>query len=271
MMIIKFFYKIFFIYIISNCVFASNFITIQSSTSLADSGFYDFILPIYENKKKINIKIVAVGTGQAIKNAKNGDADILITHYLEAEKKFIKEGYGISRIPFMYNDYILVGPKNDPEKLKNKINIKEVFTTIKEKKLPYLTRNDNSGTYKKELEIWKIAGIDPKKLDHKHYIDIGKGMGDALNMASNLNAYTLCDRSTWESFVNKKDLSIAFENNPPIYNIYSLIVVNPKKFPHVKYKLANDFSNWLISREGKSAISKFKINGNQAFFTDIIK
>ena len=263
--------KIIFLLLISNTINASDFLIIQSTTSTADSGLYDFLLPIYENKTGVDIRVVAVGTGQAIKNAENGDGDLLIVHSEEDEFEFIKKGHGVKREIFMYNDFIIIGPKNDPEKLKDKENIKEVFKIIKNKKLSFLTRGDNSGTHKREKLLWKNAGIDYKNLNSKYYIDVGRGMGATLNMTTSMNAYTLTDRGTWLSFNNKQDLEILFSGVPPLHNQYSVILINPKKHPHVKYKLANNFSNWLIGNEGQSLISKFKIMGQQLFFPNARK
>jgi len=263
--------KIIFLFLISNTINASDFLLIQSTTSTADSGLYDFLLPFYEAETGVDIRVVAVGTGQAIKNAKNGDGDLLIVHSEEDEFEFIKKGYGVKREKFMYNDFIIIGPKNDPQKLKDKKNINEVFKIIKNKKLSFLTRGDNSGTHKKEKLLWKNAGIDHENLNSKYYIDVGRGMGATLNMASSMNAYTLTDRGTWLSFNNKQDLEILFSGVPPLHNQYSVILINPKKHPHVKYKLANNFSNWLTSNEGQSLISKFRIMGQQLFFPNAKK
>ena len=260
------FKKIILVFLISNFSSASEFLVIQSTTSTSDSGFYDFILPIYEKKFGIDIRVVAVGTGQAIKNAMNGDGDLLIVHSEEDEKRFISNGYGVERRKLMYNDFIIIGPKKDPEKLKEKSSIKEVFQIIKEKKLPFLTRGDNSGTHKKEVSLWKNAEINTKNLNPKNYIDAGRGMGATLNMAASMDAYTITDRGTWLSFNNKQDLGIVFSGVPPLNNQYSVILINPKKHPHVKFKLADNFSKWLISEERQAYISKYKVNGEQLFF-----
>ena len=256
---------ILFLFVI-NTANASEFLVVQSTTSTADSGFYDFLLPKYEEKTGIDIRVVAVGTGQAIKNAKNGDGDLLIVHSEDDENEFIKNGYGIERKKLMYNDFIIIGPKKDPEKIKYKKTIKDVFETIKIKKLSFLTRGDNSGTHKREVLLWKKSGINHLDLDRNYYIDAGRGMGATLNMAASMDAYTITDRGTWLSFNNKQDLDILFSGVPPLHNQYSVIVINPKIHHHVKYKLASDFSNWLVSNEGQKLISEFKISGKQLFF-----
>lgn len=260
------FKKIVFVFLVSSFSHSSEFLVVQSTTSTSDSGFYDFLLPIYEKKTGIDIRVVAVGTGQAIKNAENGDGDLLIVHSEDDERDFVLKGFGIERKELMYNDFIIIGPKNDPENLKNKKSVKDVFNAIKNKKLPFLTRGDDSGTHKKEVSLWESAEITPDLLDPKHYIDAGRGMGATLNMAASMDAYTITDRGTWLSFNNKQDLGILFSGVPPLHNQYSVIVINPEKHPHVKYKLAKDLSNWLISNEGQELISKYKILGQQLFF-----
>ena len=171
----------------------------------------------------------------------------------------------------MYNDYIIIGPKNDPEKLRNKTSLKEVFQTIREKKLPFLTRGDNSGTHKKEVSLWKKAQINPEKLDPIFYIDAGRGMGATLNMAASMDAYTMTDRGTWLSFNNKQDLDIIFSGVPPLHNQYSIIVINPEKHSHVKFELADHFSKWITSKEGQNNISKYQIMGEQLFFPNSLE
>ena len=252
--------------IISSHAYCDEFLIVQSTTSTADSGFYDFILPAYEEKTGIDIRVVAVGTGQAIKNAENGDGDLLIVHSEEDESRFINKGFGLARKKFMYNDFIIVGPDNDPHDIRKEKNVKDVFKTIKEKKLLFLTRGDNSGTHKREVFLWNHSGINTENIDSKYYIDVGKGMGATLNMAATMNAYTITDRGTWLSFNNKQDLGILFSEVPPLHNQYSVIVINPAKHPHVKYDEAEKFSNWLTSKEGQELISNFKINGQQLFF-----
>ena len=259
------FKKIIILLILNNYSYASDFIVVQSTTSTADSGFYDFILPEYEKKSGIDIRVVAVGTGQAIKNAMNGDGDILIVHSKDDEDKFIKNGYGILRTPLMYNDFIIIGPRNDPANLKSLNNINEVFKTIKEKELKFITRGDNSGTHRRELLLWENANIDTKALSSKFYIDSGRGMGATLNMAASMDAYTIADRGTWLSFNNKQDLDILFSGDKNLFNQYSIILINPKIHPHVKHELANNFLKWLTSNEGQKLISQYKKMGQQLF------
>jgi len=259
------FKKIIILLILNNYAYASDFIVVQSTTSTADSGFYDFILPVYEKKSGIDVRVVAVGTGQAIKNAMNGDGDILIVHSKDDEDKFIKNGYGILRTPLMYNDFIIIGPRNDPANLKSLNNINEVFKTIKEKELKFITRGDNSGTHRRELLLWENANIDTKALSSKFYIDSGRGMGATLNMAASMDAYTIADRGTWLSFNNKQSLDILFSGDKNLFNQYSIILINPKIHPHVKHELANNFLKWLTSNEGQKLISQYKKMGQQLF------
>ena len=243
-----------------------NAVKLLSTTSTRDSGLLEYLLPIFERKYNIQIHVVALGTGQALEAAKSCNGDILLTHASELENKFVLDGYGKSRDNLMYNDFIIIGPNNDPHRLRSSENISDLFNTIKHKKLKFLTRGDNSGTHKKEIFLWKKSGIKANDLDSDFYIDAGRGMGATLNMAASMDAYTITDRGTWLSFNNKQDLGILFSGTPPLHNQYSVIVINPTKHPHVKYKLANDFSNWLIGKEGQKLISEFKIMNQQLFF-----
>ena len=246
--------------------FAKDYIIIQSTTSTHNSGLLDIIEFAFEKEFKIDVRFVSVGTGQAIKNAKNGDADILMVHSKQDEVNFMKEGYGLERVEVMYNDFIIVGPIHDPSKLRDANNIVDAMQKLKSGKAPFLSRDDNSGTNKKELSLWKLAEIDISK-NYKWYLRNGLGMGITLNMASEIGAYTITDRATWLSFNNKKYLDILFEKEKSLYNPYGLIVVNPKIFPHVNYEHSMIFLNWLLSANGKSIINGFKINGQQLFFT----
>ena len=252
---------------INSSAFADTpFIILQSTTSTQNSGLYDYILPQFTKQSGIEVRVVAVGTGQALRNAQNCDGDLLLVHSKPDEEHFVNSGFGAQRRNVMYNDFIIIGPKKDPEKLKYKKTIKDVFETIKIKKLSFLTRGDNSGTHKREVLLWKKSGINHLDLDRNYYIDAGRGMGATLNMAASMDAYTITDRGTWLSFNNKQDLDILFSGVPPLHNQYSVIVINPKIHHHVKYKLASDFSNWLVSNEGQKLISEFKISGKQLFF-----
>ena len=246
--------------------FAKDYIIIQSTTSTHSSGLLDVIELAFEKEFKIDVRFVSVGTGQAIKNAKNGDADILMVHSKQDEVNFMKEGYGLERVEIMYNDFIIVGPIHDPSKLRDANDIVDVMQKLKSGRALFLSRGDNSGTHKKELSLWKSFVVYTDGVT-EGYLKNGQGMGITLNMASEIGAYTIADRATWLSFNNKKYLDILFEKEKSLYNPYGLIVVNPKIFPHVNYEHSMIFLNWLLSANGKSIINGFKINGQQLFFT----
>ena len=251
--------------LISSMSYASDSLIVASTTSTDNSGFYQYILPIFEKKTGIKVKIIAQGTGQAIETARRGDADILFVHHKPSELKFIANGFGIKRYPVMYNDFIIIGPKNDPADLKHSNTIEMAFQNIARTKQEFISRGDDSGTNKKELRLWANANITPQG---KWYIQSGSGMGATLNMVSASNAYTISDRSTWLSFNNKGDLGIVFEGSKKLFNQYSIISVNPKKHPHIKMKKGQAFIDWFISAEGQKHIMNFKIKGQQAFFPD---
>ncbi|PPR47980.1 MAG: Tungstate-binding protein TupA [Alphaproteobacteria bacterium MarineAlpha5_Bin9] len=249
----------------SNIVLARNYLILQSTTSTDNSGLLQILKNEFEKEYNIELRVVAVGTGQAIKNAKNGDADLLLIHSPKQEISFVAEGYGLKRIQFMYNDYVIIGPENDPLGIKSIKNINDVMKKIYKGKNFFLSRDDNSGTHLKEKQLWKKAGVNIDK-ENSWYLKNGQGMGSTLNMAYEMQAYTLTDRGTWLSFNNKKNLSILFEDDPELINPYSLIIVNPEIFPHVQYDNANLFINWILSNKGMDVINKFNINGEQLFF-----
>jgi len=256
---------LFFLFFISETT-AKDYIIIQSTTSTDNSGLLDVVELAFEKKYPIDVRFVAVGTGQAIMNAKRGDGDALMVHSQQDEIHFIEDGYGMKRFEIMYNDFIIVGPTYDPSRLRDSHDIIEVMQKLALGNAPFLSRDDDSGTHKKELSLWRLAEIEINE-NNKWYIKNGLGMGITLNMASEMDAYTLTDRGTWLSFNNKKYLDILFEKDQFLYNSYGFIVLNPKKFPHVKYKDSMTFLNWLLSSEGKSIINGYKINGQQLFFT----
>jgi tungstate transport system substrate-binding protein len=242
------------------------FVTVASTTSTQNSGLFDEILPAFEKQSGIGVRVVAVGTGQAIRMAKNGDADILFVHHKPSEIAFVKEGFGVERFDVMYNDFIVVGAKSDPARIKGLTNVSLAFGKIAGSKSSFISRGDDSGTNKRELSLWRIAKIDPEKSSGKWYHEIGAGMGAALNTASAKNAYTLSDRGTWLSFKNKANLAILLEGDKNMLNPYGVILVNPQKYPHVKAKDGQAFIDWLISKEGQKAIDGYKIGGQQLFF-----
>src|SRR5499426_944745 len=241
-------------------------IVVSSTTSTQDSGLFGHILPLFKAKTGIDVKVVARGTGQALNTARRGDADVVLVHAREAEEKFIAEGFGVKRYSVMYNDFIIIGPKDDPASIKGARNVAFALQTIKAKCAPFISRGDNSGTHIAEINLWKGIGIDIKKEAGPWYKSIGQGMGAALNVAAASGGYTMSDRGTWVSFKNKADLVIAVEGDKLLFNQYGVILVNPAKHPHVKKELGQQFIDWLISDEGQKAIADYKVDGEQVFW-----
>ena len=240
-------------------------IVVASTTSTQDSGLFGYLLPIVKEKTGIVVKVLAQGTGQALDTARRCDADVVFVHAKSAEEKFLAEGFGVKRYPVMYNDFILIGPKDDPAGIKGK-DILTALQTIKAKGAPFISRGDRSGTNIAELALWKDAGIDIAKDKGPWYKEIGQGMGAALNMASASNAYVLSDRGTWLAFQNRGDLAIVVEGDKRLFNQYGVMLVNPAKCPSVKKDLGQQFIDWLISPEGQKVIAGYKINGQQLFY-----
>jgi len=245
---------------------AQNFITVASTTSTEQSGLFKHLLPAYEKKTGVQVRVVALGTGQALDLARRGDADVVFVHARAAEEKFIAEGYGVKRLPVMYNDFVLVGPKSDPAKVAGGKDIVEALRKVKAHAAPFVSRGDRSGTHMAELGLWKQSGIDIASDKGPWYRDTGQGMGPALNSASSMNGYILTDRATWISFRNRGDLAILVEGDKRLFNQYGVILVNPVKHPHVKKGLGQAFVDWVVSPDGQKAIADYKINGEQLFF-----
>jgi tungstate transport system substrate-binding protein len=241
-------------------------IVVASTTSTQDSGLFDHILPIFKAKTGIEVKVVAQGTGQALDTGRRGDADVVFVHAKSAEEKFLSEGFSLQRHPVMYNDFVLIGPKNDPAGIKGTKDIVAALKALKDKAAPFISRGDNSGTHIAELSFWKAAGINIEAEKGGWYRSIGQGMGAALNTASASNAYVLSDRGTWLSFKNRGGLVIAVEGDKKLFNQYGVMLVNPAKHPHVKKELGQAFIDWLISAEGQKAVADYKINGEQLFY-----
>ncbi|HEX7929106.1 MAG TPA: substrate-binding domain-containing protein [bacterium] len=250
---------------------AQRTITVASTTSTQNSGLFEYLLPKFQAKTGIAVKVVAVGTGQAIKMAEKGDADVLFVHDAPSELKFMAEGWGLDRREVMYNDFIVVGPKSDPAGVKGMKDTAAAFKKIAEKHAPFLSRGDDSGTHKAELRFWKDDGIDVKKATGGWYREAGQGMGATLNMASASDGYCLTDRGTWLSFKNRKDLIISVEGDPKLFNQYGIMLVNPAKWPHVKKDDGMAFINWVTSAEGQKAIAGYLIDGQQLFFPNYKK
>jgi tungstate transport system substrate-binding protein len=245
---------------------AQKFITVASTTSTEQSGMFKHLLPIFQKKTGIEVRVVALGTGQALDMARRGDADVVFVHAKSAEEKFIKEGHGVKRQPVMYNDFVLVGPKSDPAKVAGGKDIVAALRKVKAQTAPFVSRGDRSGTHMAELALWKVAGIDIAKEKGPWYRDTGQGMGPALNTASSMNGYILTDRATWISFKNRGDLTIVVEGDKRLFNQYGVILVNPAQHAHVKKDMGQAFIDWVVSADGQKAISDYKIGGEQLFF-----
>ena len=241
-------------------------IIVQSTTSTANSGLYDYLLPSFKKKSGITVNVVAVGTGQAIKNARNCDGDVLLVHAKPAEEAFVKDGYGVKRTDLMYNDFVIVGPKADPAGINGMKDVTTALKKIMEAAAPFASRGDDSGTHKKELQLWKAAGLDPKAASGKWYRETGSGMGATLNAGVGMGAYVMTDRATWISFKNKADFEIIVEGDRNLFNQYGVILVNPEKCPEVKQAEGQAFIDWLLSEDGQKTIGSYQIDGKNLFF-----
>ena len=244
---------------------ADRFITVASTTSTMNSGLFDYILPIFTKKSGIEVRVVAVGTGKAIRLAKSGDADVLFVHHRPSEEAFVKDGFGVKRYDVMYNDFVIVGPKADPASVKGMKDVAAAMKKIADSQKAFCSRGDDSGTHKKELGLWKAAGIDARASSGKWYSETGSGMGATLNTASGMNAYALTDRGTWLSFKNRGELTVLVEGDERLFNPYGVILVNKEKHPHTKSADGQAFIDWLVADEGQKAIASFKLGGEQLF------
>ena len=240
-------------------------IIVASTTSTEQSGLFKHILTLFKDKTGIEVKVVALGTGQALDVARRGDADVVLVHDRPAEEKFLAEGFAKARHDVMYNDFVLIGPKDDPAGVKG-LDVLEAFRKLAAAKAPFVSRGDRSGTHNAELRLWKNADVDLAAVRGEWYRDVGQGMGPALNTASASNAYLLADRGTWLSFKNRGDLTILVEGDKRLFNQYGVMLVNPEKHPTVKVKEGQAFVDWLISKDGQDAIAAYKIGGEQLFF-----
>ncbi len=244
-------------------------IRMASTTSTQNSGLFDYLLPLFEKDTGIHIDVVAVGTGAAIEIGKRGDADVLLVHAKPQELKAVAEGWFVNRHDVMYNDFVIIGPPNDPAKIKGEKSAVEAFKKIAAEGGPFVSRGDRSGTNIKELAIWKKAGIDPK--GKKWYLEVGQGMENTQRVADEKQAYTLTDRGTWLATKDKDKfaLTILVQGDPILFNQYGVMAVNPKKHPHVKYKEAMEFVHWIISKRGQEAVAHYKDkHGNVLFVPD---
>lgn len=273
MALIKIFNKI--RYLVISCVLALNavnacaqekFITVASTTSTEQSGLFKHLLPVFEKRFGIQVRVVALGTGQALDVARRGDADVVFVHDQAAEEKFVAEGFGVKRLEVMYNDFVLVGPKNDPAKIAGGKDILAAYKKVAEAKAPFASRGDKSGTHAAELRVWKDAGIDPVAGRGGWYRETGSGMGPTLNTASAMNAYVLTDRGTWLAFKNRGELAVLVGGDKRLFNQYGVMLVNPAKHAHVKREMGQAFVDWVVSVEGQQTIAAYRIGGEQLFF-----
>ncbi len=244
---------------------AEPFIVVASTTSTQNSGLFDHLLPRFLGKTGIAARIVAVGTGQALRLARNGDADVLLVHHKASEERFVAEGFGVRRFDVMANDFVIVGPAKDPAAIHGSADAAQALQRIAGAKAPFLSRGDDSGTHKKEMELWQTTGIDARRVSGTWYREAGAGMGATLNSAAAMAAYTISDRGTWLAFANKATLKILVEGDRRLLNPYGVILVNPRRHPHVKAALGQAFIDWLVGPEGQAAIAGYRIGGRQAF------
>ncbi len=245
---------------------ASEFITVQSTTSTQNSGLFDEILPAFQEQTGIEVRVVAVGTGQAIRNAQNGDGDVLLVHAKPSEEAFVADGWGVQRFDVMYNDFVIVGPASDPAGIGGGGNVVAALTAIATAEAPFASRGDDSGTHKAELRHWETAGVDVASASGGWYRETGSGMGATLNAGQGMNAYVMTDRATWIAFGNKGDHQILVEGDPALFNQYGVILVNPEKHPSVKVEPGQAFVDWLIGPRGQAAIANYRVDGQQLFF-----
>lgn len=250
-------------------VWADQFITVASTTSTENSGLFGHILPIFKEKSGIEVRVIAQGTGQALETARRGDADVVFVHAKAQEEKFVTEGWGVQRFDVMYNDFVLVGPSDDPAKTKAAENAADAFKAVAASGVKFASRGDDSGTHVAEKKLWEAAGITPEGQDW--YLSTGSGMGATLNTAAQVPAYALTDRGTWLSFENRGPLEITFEGDDVLFNPYGVILVNKDKHAHVKSAEGQAFIDWLISEEGQAAINGYQVNGQQLFFGSAAK
>lgn len=258
------------IYVLGACCAASAtenpFIVLQSTTSTQNSGLFDYLLPMYEKLTGIAVRSIAVGTGQALRNARQGDADVLLVHAKSAEEEFIAEGYGVRRFDLMYNDFVIIGPSLDPAKVRGESDVLAALRKIAHAKAIFASRGDDSGTHKKERSLWSAIDVDVDAVSGTWYRETGSGMGTTLNIATGIDGYVMSDRATWISFKNKRDHEILVSGDKRLFNQYGIILVNPQRHPKVKSEEGQAFIDWLLGSEGQRAITEFRIEGKQLFY-----
>lgn len=246
-------------------VAADRFITVASTTSTENSGLFRAILPRFERATGIAVRVVAVGTGQAIRMAERGDADVLFVHHQPSEEQFVADGFGVQRHVVMHNSFVLVGPRHDPAGIGGLVDAVDSLARIAARRAVFVSRGDDSGTHKRELSLWQAVGIDVAAASGTWYRESGAGMGTTLNIASGMGAYTLADRGTWLNFNNKGDLVVMVEGDRRLFNPYGVILVNPRRHPHVKAADGGTFIDWLLSPDGRNAIAAYRIDGQPVF------
>ncbi len=244
-------------------VSAQEFITVASTTSTEQSGLFGHLLPIFQEKTGIEVRVIAQGTGQALETGRRGDADVVFVHAKPAEEQFVADGHGVERFDVMYNDFVVVGPEDDPAGIRGGSDVVEAFAKIAGAEASFASRGDDSGTHQAEKALWAAAGIEPSGA---WYREVGSGMGPTLNTAAEMPAYTLSDRGTWISFENRRGLDIVVEGDDRLFNQYGVILVSPESHPHVKAEEGQAFIDWLVSAEGQQAIADYQLNGQQLFF-----
>ncbi len=245
-------------------------ITLASTTSTENSGLLAHLLPRFTRASGIDVRVITVGTGQALRIARNGDADVLLVHHRASEERFVAEGYGVQRHDVMYNDFVLVGPGIDPAGVRGRTDAAQALAQIACARAVFASRGDDSGTHKKERDLWAAAGLDPIEASGTWYRETGSGMGATLNAAAGMGAYALADRATWLAFRNKGDLEVLVEGDRRLFNPYGVILVNPARHPHVKAQDAQAFIDWLVSEPGQAAIAAYRLDGRQLFFPSAV-
>lgn len=242
---------------------AQEFITVASTTSTENSGLFGHILPIFQAETGIEVRVVSQGTGQALETGRRGDADVVFVHARAQEEAFVADGYGVQRFDVMYNDFVIVGPNDDPAGVRDVADASAAMAAIAGAEASFASRGDDSGTHVAEKNLWAAAGVEP---EGSWYLSTGSGMGATLNTAAQVPAYALTDRGTWLSFENRGDLEIVFEGDDVLFNPYGIILVNPERHPHVKQDQGQAFIDWITSEAGQAAIAGFSVNGEQLFF-----
>lgn len=240
-----------------------DYITLASTTSTENSGLFGAILPVFTEATGIDVRVVAVGTGQAFEIARRGDADSLLVHDTAGEEQFVADGYATERLDVMYNDFVIVGPSDDPANIADSDSVSDAFARIADSESPFASRGDDSGTHRAELRLWEDAGVTPQG---DWYRELGSGMGPTLNTAAGMNAYSFTDRATWVAFENPQDLTLLFEGDEALFNQYGSLLLSQEQHPHLKHALATQWHEWLVSDEGQQAIADFKVNDQQLFF-----